>query len=67
VTILNPLTSKETRFVKEFKLASKWTNMLNETEDSNTEEDDESIQTTGKLGKGRPKKVNTKILQRKNF
>jgi len=67
VAIHNPFTSKETCFAKELKIASKWTNMLNEKGDSNTEKDDDSIQTTRKLGRGRPKKVNIKILQRKNL
>jgi len=49
VTIPDPLMSKESHFVEELKITSKWANMINEGEDSNTENDDEPIQTTRKL------------------
>jgi len=42
-TFHNFLTSKETRFVKELKMTSKWTNMLDERGDFNSDGDDETI------------------------
>ena len=57
--IPNSLMSKEACFAKALKLASKQDNMLHKGEDSNTEEDNESIQTTRKLDRGSAKKVNS--------
>jgi len=48
-TIPNLLTSKETRFVDELKITTKWDNMFDERKDSNTEKNDDPIQTTKKL------------------
>jgi len=50
---------KKTTFVKELKIISKWDIMI-ERKYSNSEEDDESIQTTKKPGRGMPMKINTK-------
>jgi len=52
--------SKEAPFLEQLKIASKWANMLDERNDSNSEEDDELVQTTRKFDPGRPKKVNIK-------
>lgn len=65
MTITSPLTSKETRFVEGLKIASKRTNMFNERKDSNTKDDDKSVQTTRKCDKGMPKKTNTKSFKAK--
>lgn len=48
--------------MEELKIASKLANMCDERKDSNSEEDDEPIQTTRKHGQSRPKKVNTRKL-----
>jgi len=62
----NFLTYNEAYFVKECKNAYKWVNMLDEKEGSNYKEEDETIQTIWKPGRGRgrdrdrPKEVNTK-------
>ena len=61
--VSNSLTSKKSRFAKELKLTSKWTNIFDERDDSNTDKDDKSVQTTRKLSKSRLKKVNTKATK----
>jgi len=48
--------SKKTHFAKELKIASKFFNMLDGREYSNTKEDDESVQTTRKLDRVYAKK-----------
>ena len=57
--------TKEIHFLKEMRVAFKLVNILDEKEDSNIEHVDESVQTTSKLGKSRPKKVNTKSSKAK--
>jgi len=53
--------SKKTYFAEELKLASKWTNILNERKNYNREDDDdESLQTTRKPYRNISKKVNIK-------
>lgn len=64
-TVPNLLKFKETHFVKELKITSKWTNMLDKKVDFNTEGNDESVQTIRKPSKNRPKKANTKSSKEK--
>lgn len=59
MAIPNPMTSKKAHFVKELKIISKWSNMLDDKGNSNTKNDEEKVQTTRKPSRGRSKKANT--------
>jgi len=51
---------KKARFAEKLKITSKWGKMHDEREDSNSEEDNESVQTIRKLGRDRLMRVHTK-------
>lgn len=52
--------SEKTRFKEKLKSPFQWSNMLDESRDYNSDQDNEPVQTTRKPDRSRLKKFNTK-------